>query len=160
MKRAALLLIFLIVTLVAVAIGCSNADPSTNNILPYDTRWVSTDPDMFYVVSPKGELFGSRQSYGQLRLDSEIVEFAVVYDYGVAWINTPRFEYYREQDNEDNIIFFGEGKYVGDTFTVVIGRQKVNLFDESVKELVFVKDETYVLGSYQPPDEPPEIIGR
>jgi hypothetical protein len=98
--------------------------------------------------------FTGASSYGRMVLDSGTYEFSTVWaqDAIVLFQDIESYVYGYGVD-ADKWLFIGPFRWDGGELIITIEEQKIKLFDDSVKELVFVKDETYV-----PDDSIPESL--
>jgi hypothetical protein len=79
MKKIALALILLTVaTLLSCSFDLSAGKRPTDQL---NTRWVSTDPDIYFEVSDKYEDITGSWTYGQINIDGVITEIMVGFDY-------------------------------------------------------------------------------
>jgi hypothetical protein len=120
----------------------------------YDTRWVSSDPDICFEIGVKYDPFTYASNYGRMVLDSGTYEFSIVWRQSATVIFQDIEGYIRGKGiGVDKWLFEGPFRWSDGKLIVTIKTQYVELFDDSVKELVFVKDETYV-----PDDSIPESL--
>ena len=105
-----------------------------------NTRWVSTDPDIWFQVNDDLN-FGN---VGELKIDGKTIKIKLAFDYGsgVNIIDLNLFELNQQSNEEyiDSTLITGQCKFSKTKLVVTIGGDDVNkVLDPSVKQIVFVR---------------------
>jgi hypothetical protein len=144
-----------ILAVILVLTLLTSCDPFTGQ-RPYNypnTRWVSEDPDMFFVVGEEQftNQWGSFAdvTHAQITKDGEVIELicsfavsgALVLFYDVSGFDSETGKLIHAGSTSDITLFTGLCKFGPDKLVVTIRNNDKGFLDDSITEIVFVRED-------------------
>ena len=144
-KTIAIIAILILSLLLLFSISCTRIIDGPNNYP--NTRWVSEDPEMFFVMG--GEQSWTRAIYGQLSKNGETIECLVrIYEFGgTIWFDDLSFydsetgRLLEGENTGDAILFSGVYWLYEDRLILTDIRDKKDFFPDSITEIVFYRED-------------------
>ena len=135
-------LIILLVAAIGLSLyGCADFNSGRRPIDQENTRWVSTDPDIFFEVNEKHRNLTGTSTYGEINIDGVITEIFVIFDFGTNITFYPISAFNGEFINGDEWLFIGRCRFHNDRLAVNIFNNSRGFLDDSINTIVFYREE-------------------
>ncbi|MDR0570229.1 MAG: hypothetical protein LBG71_03280 [Clostridiales Family XIII bacterium] len=115
-----------------------------------NTRWVAESPSIYFDVNEKyRQVTGGYTTYGKIEIDGVTTKITVSFDYGAGiefydispYMPTGKEENYVGYGRHENYLFRGDCKFGRDKFVVRIRNNERGFLDDSIEEIVFVRED-------------------
>ena len=138
MKRNILVLAAIIIGLSLY--GCVDFNSGRRPIDQENTKWVSTDPDIFFEVNERFRNITGSRTYGEINIDGVITEIFVSFDFGTNITFYPISAFNGEFTHGDEWLFIGRCRFRNDRLVVNIFNNSRGFLDDSINTIVFYRE--------------------
>ena len=116
-----------------------------------NTRWVSQDPDMFFIIGENINGEGLRPyadvTYAQINIDEEVIELIVGFRHSQMFVDNPARRdpetggLLPGRDSNYSRIFIGSGRFSPDRVVIRITHNPNGFLDDSIEEIIFYRED-------------------